>query len=102
MSARTLLLLCLASAGWAFGFGVGSQVCTHWLKEHGTAEQKTRYAQIVVAEARTPLPPYDDNGRRGAPDDTTGARAQTRPTVRPSRANSCCTWDQNSAVGSGQ
>jgi len=38
MRARTLVLVCLASAGWAFGFGVGSQACTHWLKSRGASD----------------------------------------------------------------
>jgi MFS family permease len=38
MHARPLLLLCLASAGWAFAFGLGSQVCTHWLKHHSASD----------------------------------------------------------------
>lgn len=32
--ARTLLVVCLASAAWAFSFGVGSQVVSHWLHAH--------------------------------------------------------------------
>jgi MFS family permease len=31
-AARNLVLICLASAGWAFHFGVGTQVIPHWLK----------------------------------------------------------------------
>jgi MFS family permease len=38
MHARTLFLLCLASGAWAFAFGLGSQVCTHWLKHHGASD----------------------------------------------------------------
>jgi MFS family permease len=29
---RNLILICFASAGWAFNFGVGTQVISHWLK----------------------------------------------------------------------
>ena len=29
---RNLILICCASAAWAFNFGVGTQVITHWLK----------------------------------------------------------------------
>ncbi len=29
---RNLILICLASAGWAFSFGVGTQAISHWLK----------------------------------------------------------------------
>src|SRR5579883_531317 len=38
MHPRTLLLLCLASGGWAFAFGLGSQVSTHWLRFHGASD----------------------------------------------------------------
>jgi MFS family permease len=31
---RNLILICLASGAWAFGFGVGSQLVTHWLRAH--------------------------------------------------------------------
>ena len=31
-SLRNLVLICLASAGWSFNFGVGTQVISHWLK----------------------------------------------------------------------
>jgi MFS family permease len=31
LNARTLLLICWASGCWAFSFGLGSQVVTHWL-----------------------------------------------------------------------
>ena len=34
-STRGLLLICLAGGGWAFSFGVGSQLGTHWLKDQG-------------------------------------------------------------------
>jgi MFS family permease len=38
MSPSTLVWICLASAGWAFGFGVGSQACTHWLKHQAVSD----------------------------------------------------------------
>jgi MFS family permease len=34
-SRRTLLLLCLASAGWAFGFGLGAPLASLWLRDAG-------------------------------------------------------------------
>jgi MFS family permease len=30
---RNLIRICLATAGWAFSFGLGSQLTTHWLKD---------------------------------------------------------------------
>jgi MFS family permease len=35
--ARTLLLIAATSAAWAFSFGVGSQVISHWLRDHGAS-----------------------------------------------------------------
>jgi MFS family permease len=32
---RTLLLLCLASGGWAFGFGLGAPLASLWLRDAG-------------------------------------------------------------------
>jgi MFS family permease len=34
----TLLLICATTAGWAFSFGLGSQVVSHWLKANGATE----------------------------------------------------------------
>ncbi len=33
-----LLLICLAGASWAFSFGVGTQLSTHWLKDQGASD----------------------------------------------------------------
>ena len=33
-----LLLICLAGGGWAFSFGVGTQLGTHWLKDQGASD----------------------------------------------------------------
>jgi MFS family permease len=33
-----LLAICLAGACWAFSFGVGSQLGTHWLKDQGASD----------------------------------------------------------------
>jgi MFS family permease len=35
---HNLLLICLASGGWSFSFGVGTQVVTQWLRFHGQSE----------------------------------------------------------------
>src|SRR5262245_53830135 len=35
---RKLLLMCLACASWAVGFGWGSQVVSHWLQSHGHSD----------------------------------------------------------------
>jgi MFS family permease len=35
LNARLLLLICWTSAAWAFSFGLGSQVVSHWLKALG-------------------------------------------------------------------
>ena len=37
-SRRVLCLLCLASAGWAFSFGVGGTLASLWLEHHGVAQ----------------------------------------------------------------
>jgi MFS family permease len=34
-SRRTLLMLCLASGGWAFGFGLGAPLASLWLRDAG-------------------------------------------------------------------
>ena len=33
-----LPVICLAGACWAFSFGVGTQLGTHWLKDHGASD----------------------------------------------------------------
>lgn len=38
LNARTLLLICGATGCWAFSFGLGSQVVTHWLKAHQVSD----------------------------------------------------------------
>ncbi len=35
---RQLVVLCLATAFWAFSFGLGSQSATHWLRGNGASE----------------------------------------------------------------
>jgi MFS family permease len=32
---RNLVVICLAAAGWSFSFGVGSQLVSHWMQDHG-------------------------------------------------------------------
>jgi MFS family permease len=36
---RNLLLICLASAAWAFGFGVGSQLVSHWMNAQDASKE---------------------------------------------------------------
>jgi MFS family permease len=38
-SGRTLLMLCLASAGWAFSFGLGANLAPLWLRQAGYDER---------------------------------------------------------------
>lgn len=38
LTARTLLLICLTTACWAFGFGVASQLVSHWLSALGAGD----------------------------------------------------------------
>lgn len=38
LTARLLFLICCTSGCWAFGFGLGSQVVTHWLKAQGCSD----------------------------------------------------------------
>jgi MFS family permease len=38
LNARTLLLICSTTLCWAFGFGLGSQVVSHWLKAQGSSD----------------------------------------------------------------
>ncbi len=66
----------------------------HWLKAHGTSDLKTRYAQLIAAEARSPIPSYD---RSGHPDLSDGAQTSSLQLLAPSdrRADSCCTWDRS-------
>jgi MFS family permease len=36
LDARTMWLICWTSSAWAFSFGLGSQVVSHWLKAQGS------------------------------------------------------------------
>jgi MFS family permease len=38
LTARLLILICCTSGCWAFSFGLGSQVITHWLKAQGCSD----------------------------------------------------------------
>ena len=38
LNARSLLLICCTSGAWAFSFGLGSQVVSHWLKALGASD----------------------------------------------------------------
>jgi MFS family permease len=57
---RFLLLLCLTSAGWAFSFGVGTQVVSHWLKAQGASDSliglnhSTYYLGVALASLFVP------------------------------------------------
>lgn len=33
-----LVMICLSAGGWAVTFGLGSQVTTHWLRDHGVSD----------------------------------------------------------------
>lgn len=57
---RRLLVICFASAGWAFSFGVGTQAVTHWLNAHGASNfviglnHSTYYLGIALASLFVP------------------------------------------------
>jgi MFS family permease len=59
-SRRTLLLLCLASAGWAFGFGLGAPLASLWLRDAGQSARiiglntSVYYFGIALAALATP------------------------------------------------
>jgi MFS family permease len=38
LNARLLFLVCCTSGGWAFSFGLGTQVVSHWLKAQGASD----------------------------------------------------------------
>ena len=54
------MLLCLASAAWAFSFGLGSQVVSHWLKNHAAGNtliglnHSTYYLGLALASLAVP------------------------------------------------
>src|ERR1700722_19721043 len=58
---RILLLLCLASAGWAFSFGVGGALAPLWLQQAGVGQTwiglNTSVYYLGVALA-APLAPW--------------------------------------------
>ena len=39
LTLRALSLICLAGAGWAFSFGFGTQLVSHWLMDEMTARR---------------------------------------------------------------
>lgn len=57
---RNLLIVCLASAGWAFSFGLGSQVITHWLHHRGASNtliglnHSTHYLGLALGSLLAP------------------------------------------------
>ncbi len=61
LNARSLCVIGAASAGWAFSFGLGSQVVSHWLKEQGNSDtviglsHSFYYFGLAVASCLVPL-----------------------------------------------
>lgn len=61
---RRLLLVCLTSGGWAFSFGVGTQIVTHWLHSHGQTNfaiglnNSAYYLGIAIASLFVPWLTY--------------------------------------------
>jgi MFS family permease len=59
-SRRTLLMLCLASGGWAFGFGLGAPLASLWLRDAGYSapliglNTSLYYVGVVVAAFAVP------------------------------------------------
>jgi MFS family permease len=59
-SRRTLLLLCLASGGWAFSFGLGAPLASLWLRDAGCRARviglntSLYYLGVAVAALTTP------------------------------------------------
>jgi len=57
---RNLLLICLTSATWSFGFGMGSQLVTHWLRARDQSETEIglnhacHYLGLAVASLAVP------------------------------------------------
>lgn len=57
---RNLLIVCLASAGWAFSFGLGSQVIAHWLHHRGVSNtliglnHSTHYLGLALGSLLAP------------------------------------------------
>ena len=44
LSVRTLAVVCWIVAHWAFSFGVGSQLLSHWLNDRGESDDLIGYA----------------------------------------------------------
>src|SRR5262245_3334293 len=61
LNARDLVVIATASACWAFGFGVGSQVVSHWLKAQETSDtviglcHSFYYFGLAVASCLVPM-----------------------------------------------
>jgi len=47
LSKRSLTLICLASASWAICFGVGTQLGTLWLKDHGASNSTIGFNHAI-------------------------------------------------------
>ncbi len=60
LSGRSLLLLCLAGAGWSFSFGVCTQLATHWLDHAGVGDRDIglnhalHYLGLILASLLAP------------------------------------------------
>jgi hypothetical protein len=72
-----------------------SVIIAHWLAEHGASELKARYARLIAAEARTPLPPYGEAEPPGLRTDPAGVKALFNPGAVLKPAKSCCSWYQS-------
>lgn len=59
-SGRTLLSICLATGAWSFGFGLSTQVISHWLKTRGLSDtdiglnHSIYYLGLAVASLAVP------------------------------------------------
>ena len=57
---RNLLLICVATAGWSFSFGAGSQLVSQWMNEHGADKieiglnHSCHYLGLAVASLAVP------------------------------------------------
>ncbi len=56
-----LLLICLATGGWSFGFGVASQLVSHWMNDAGASNEQIGWNHsayyLGVAVASLAVPP---------------------------------------------
>ena len=72
MTARQMILVCLASAAWAFSFGAGTQATTHWLNDEGASESligqchACYYLGVAITEETRPVWPALNRNKRSA------------------------------------